>query len=138
MFSLQGDYCSFPFVGILMVITLISRLFAVLVPMAILWLFNKKLDFKHQLFVWYGGLIRGAIAYAMTFRIDKSVSKQVHIIRQNTLMIVLITTIIFGSLMSLFAKILGISVEKESADVQVFRRFKKSDSVASLDELLIP
>lgn len=88
--------------------------------------------------MWYGGLIRGAIAFALTYRlyIVKEPS-HVGVIRQNTLMIVVITTVAFGSLMTLFARLLGISVEKSPFDEQVFKRFREV-SVASLDELLIP
>jgi hypothetical protein len=40
--------------------------------------------------------------------------------------------------MAVFAKILGISVEKQSMEDQVFKRFQQDVSIASLDELLIP
>ena len=52
-------------------------------------------------------------------------------------MIVVITTVIFGSLMTSFAKLLGIKTEKQTMDKQVFKRFREV-SVTSLDELLIP
>ena len=38
---------------------------------------------KQQVFIWYAGLIRGAIAYAMTYRIDKSIE-----VRENDIMII--------------------------------------------------
>ena len=97
-----------------MFITLVARFLSVFIPLSLLWILNYSVNFKTAIFIWYGGLIRGAIAYALTFRIDKSLSKQAYLIRQNTLMIVLISTLLFGSLMSLFARFLGISVEKEN------------------------
>jgi NhaP-type Na+/H+ or K+/H+ antiporter len=87
----------------------------------------------------YAGLIRGAIAYALTYRIDRSMLKHdndLYIIRENTLLIVVFSTVVFGSMMPLFAKLLGIKVEKQSIDTQVFNRFRNL-SIASLDELLI-
>lgn len=53
-------------------------------------------------------------------------------------MLVVLTTVCFGSFMAVFAKILGISVEKQSMEDQVFKRFQQDVSIASLDELLIP
>lgn len=52
-------------------------------------------------------------------------------------MIVLISTLLFGSLMSVFAKILGISIEKESSNKKIFKRFRHQ-SVETLDEILLP
>jgi hypothetical protein len=67
------------------------------------------------------------------------VKEESHIlfIRLNTLFIVVISTVFFGSFMTLFDKLLGISVEKQSHNAQVFRRFREV-SIGSLDELLIP
>ena len=111
LFSLSSDSYSFEFALMLLLITLLARFFSVLLPMLILCLFRHKLSFKNYVFIWYGGLIRGAIAYALTFRIDKSMSQHVSLIRQNTLMIVLISTILFGSFLSFFARVLGIKVD---------------------------
>lgn len=101
---------------------------------------KKRLSFKLQSFIWYAGLIRGAIAYALTYRIDRTLlakGEDMALIRQNTLLIVVISTVVFGSMMTLFAKLLGISVEKQSVDDQVFKRFRQV-SVTSLDEILAP
>ena len=137
LISISSNNYSFSFLFILLVITLVARLLSVAVSFAVLWLCGYRVQLKTVVFVWYGGLIRGAIAYALTFRIDKSLSKQPQIIRQNTLMIVLISTLLFGSLMSVFAKILGISIEKESSNKKIFKRFRHQ-SVETLDEILLP
>lgn len=76
----------------------------------------------------------------MTYRIEKNLlyrSEDLNVIRENTLLVVVFSTVVFGSLMTLFAKLLGIKVEKQTYDAQVFNRFRDM-SVASLDELLIP
>lgn len=62
--------------------------------------------------------------------------RDLYVIRENTLLIVVFSTVVFGSMMPLFAKLLGIKVEKQSIDTQVFNRFRNL-SIASLDELLI-
>jgi hypothetical protein len=64
-------------------------------------------------------LIRGAIAFALTYRIDKDVirdTSHLAVVRQNTLMIVVFSTVVFGSMMTTFARILGITVEKQTID----------------------
>ena len=58
-----------------MMITIIARFFAVAIPMTILYLMKYRVHYKTLIFVWYGGLIRGAIAYALTFRVDRSLSR---------------------------------------------------------------
>ena len=64
-------------------------------------------------------MIRGAIAFALTYRIDKDVirdTSHLAVVRQNTLMIVVFSTVVFGSMMTTFARILGITVEKQTID----------------------
>lgn len=76
LISISSNNYSFSFLFILLVITLVARLLSVAVSFAVLWLCGYRVQLKTVVFVWYGGLIRGAIAYALTFRIDKSLSKQ--------------------------------------------------------------
>ncbi len=76
LISISSNNYSFSFLFILIVITLIARLLSVAVPLTLLWLCKYRVQFKTIVFVWYGGLIRGAIAYALTFRIDKTLSRQ--------------------------------------------------------------
>lgn len=73
--TISSNNYSFSFLFILLVITLIARFFSVAIPMTILWLCKYKIQWKTSIFVWYGGLIRGAIAYALTFRVDRSLSR---------------------------------------------------------------
>ncbi|CDW89237.1 sodium hydrogen exchanger [Stylonychia lemnae] len=134
--SISNDNCSFQFILELLLITLVARFLSVFIPLSLLWILNYSVNFKTAVFIWYGGLIRGAIAYALTFRIDRSISRQAYLIRQNTLMIVLISTLFFGSLMSVFAKLLGISVEKENQNKKILKRFR-NPSVETFDDKLM-
>lgn len=33
--------------------------------------FDSKLNFKQQIFIWFAGMIRGAIAFGLVLKIDK-------------------------------------------------------------------
>ena len=117
VFSIKKDQFDFGFTFLLIGITLVARMFSVLISLGLLKLFSPRrwLQWKLQTFIWYGGLIRGAIAFALTYRVKidlVSDSRHLAVIRQNTLMLVVLTTVFFGSFMAVFAKILGISVEK--------------------------
>lgn len=81
MFSISDENYSFSFLFELLIITFVARFFSVFIPLSILWIMNYTVDLKTAIFIWYGGLIRGAIAYALTFRIDRSLSRQAFIIR---------------------------------------------------------
>ena len=54
------------------------------------------LNYKELVFIWYAGLIRGAIAFGLVLRIEKSFAGR-DLIVTTCLSLVLITTIIYGS-----------------------------------------
>ena len=70
--------------------------------------------FKELLFIWYAGLIRGAIAFGLVLRIDSSFENR-NVIVTTCLTLVLFTTIFFGSTVGLLSKCL---FRKPSADVE--------------------
>lgn len=59
---------------------------------------KKKANFtwKELIFIWYAGLVRGAIAFGLVLRIDDGVPNR-SVIVTTTLALVVITTIFFGS-----------------------------------------
>jgi len=61
--------------------------------------------------IWFSGLIRGAIAFALSLKISGDISSHRDTLISITLIIVLMTTIILGGLMAAFAKLIGLSVE---------------------------
>ena len=60
---------------------------------------------KELVFIWYAGLIRGAIAFGLVLRIDKSFANR-DVIVTTCLSLVLFTTIFFGSTVGLLSKCL--------------------------------
>lgn len=56
---------------------------------------NTGLSLSEQIFIWYAGMIRGAIAFGLVLRIDKSYSNR-DIIVTTSLSLVVITTVICG------------------------------------------
>jgi NhaP-type Na+/H+ or K+/H+ antiporter len=64
-----------------------------------------------MMIIWFSGLIRGAIAFALSLKITDHISPHKNILVSITLIIVLMTTIILGGLMAAFAKLIGLSVE---------------------------
>ena len=98
---------------------MLARVVSVALPMAGLRLLGRRLDWRQQVYVSYAGLIRGAIAYALTYRIDTRLLRRefdLQVMRENTFLAVVFSTVVFGSLMTLFAKVLGIKVENQAHD----------------------
>lgn len=62
----------------------------------------QPLTFKELTFIWYAGMIRGAIAFGLVLRIDKSHENR-NLIVTTCLALVLITTIVFGSTVGLLS-----------------------------------
>jgi len=61
---------------------------------------HNPLNYKELVFIWYSGLIRGAIAFGLVLRIEDSFAGR-DLIVTTCLSLVVITTIIFGSTVSL-------------------------------------
>lgn len=60
---------------------------------------------KELCFIWYAGLIRGAIAFGLVLRIDETYENR-NVIVTTCLTLVLFTTIFFGSTVGLLSKCL--------------------------------
>ncbi len=65
----------------------------------------KKITWKELGFIWYAGLIRGAIAFGLVLRIDNDVANR-GVIVTTCLTLVVFTTIFFGSTVGLLGKCL--------------------------------
>ena len=63
----------------------------------------KKISWKELTFIWYAGLIRGAIAFGLVLRIDSTVVNR-SVIVTTCLTLVVFTTIFFGSTVGLLGK----------------------------------
>lgn len=65
----------------------------------------NKMTFKELIFVWYAGMIRGAIAFGLVLRIDDNVEYK-KLITTTCLTLVVFTTIFFGSTVGLLGSCL--------------------------------
>lgn len=61
----------------------------------------------------FSGLIRGAIAFALSLEISEDIAPHRESMVSATLMMVLMTTVVLGGIMSAFAKIIGMEHEGE-------------------------
>lgn len=73
--------------------------------------FDMRISIKQLLLIWFSGSIRGAIAFALSLQIRPSLSPNSSLIVSSTLVVVLITTLLFGGLMSIFTKFIGLKDE---------------------------
>jgi hypothetical protein len=92
---------------------------------------------KELLFIWYAGMIRGAIAFGLVLRIDKR-SPNRSVIVTTSLALVIFTTVVFGSTVGVVSKYL-FSDEKEGepddyiSAPQSKRTDWEEESLASVD-----
>jgi NhaP-type Na+/H+ or K+/H+ antiporter len=95
----------------------IARAAAVFIPLGIFACIKKfkiSINFKQMVIIWFSGLIRGAIAFALSLKIDGNIAPHKEALISITLIVVLMTTIILGGLMAAFAKLIGLSVESNT------------------------
>lgn len=65
--------------------------------------YDSGISFRELIFIWYAGMIRGAIAFGLVLRID---SPNRGVIVTTSLALVIFTTVIFGSTVGLVSKCL--------------------------------
>jgi len=73
--------------------------------------FRMDLNLQQILTICYSGTIRGAIAFALSLQISPDVSPNSNLIVSSTLVVVLVTSLLFGGLMSVFTKVIGLKTE---------------------------
>jgi hypothetical protein len=98
---------SISFIGIMFAIIIVGRLISVFTVHFLFSLCMKK-DVSHNelVFISYGGMIKGAIAFGLALRIfpvkeDGSIFRERRVIITTTLAVVIMTTVIFGTFMPL-------------------------------------
>jgi NhaP-type Na+/H+ or K+/H+ antiporter len=116
MYSKIPTFWSWNFIIIETLIIIVFRIIGVLLTFytARLCCRKKTIEFKELLFITYGGMIRGAIAFALVLKIEvlplgdkcKNGTKQgcydqnnYDLVVTTTLLIVMITTLLFGTFM---------------------------------------
>lgn len=83
-------------------VIMIGRFFGTIVLVAIMrcLCFDAKIPLKKQIFIWYAGMIRGAIAFGLVLRIEHSYPNR-DVIVTTSLLLVIFTTVVFGSTVGL-------------------------------------
>ena len=90
---------------------------------------KDKITLKELLFIWYAGLIRGAIAFGLVLRIDKSVPNR-DVIVTTSLTLVVVSTVFFGSTVGVLGKCL-FAKEKEAEQEELEEnKAEESDDVS--------
>jgi len=75
---------------------------------------KKQVTYKELIFIWYAGLIRGAIAFGLVLRIEDVVNRSV--IVSTSLFLVVVTTVLFGCTMPLLSRCLF----KEKQELNIY------------------
>lgn len=117
IYTTDQETFNFNFTLLIIVAGFIARAAAVFIPLGIFACVKKfkiSINFKQMLIIWFSGLIRGAIAFALSLKINEHIAVHKSVLVSITLIIVLTTTIILGGLMAAFAKLIGLPVESNT------------------------
>lgn len=89
-------------------IIMVGRLGGTICLVYFLSLFGYKsgIQMKDLVFIWYAGLIRGAIAFGLVLRIDEEKFKNRDVIVTTSLSLVVFSTVVFGSTVGVLQKFL--------------------------------
>lgn len=99
-----------------LIIIMIGRFFGTI---GLIWLmtkcgFRSGISPRQLVFIWYAGMIRGAIAFGLVLRIDQKYKNR-EVIVTTSLALVVFTTVVFGSTVGVLQKCLS-SRKQESLD----------------------
>ena len=110
LYSLMPTAWCWPFIWLEFLIIVVGRIICVI---GVFYMFRicfraKTIAFNELCFITYAGMIRGAIAFALVLKIDASLFGEVNkiVVTTSTLAIVMITTLLFGTFMSLVQRTL--------------------------------
>lgn len=105
-FSYSNFYWSWHLIVTQLIIILVGRVFGTFGLIGLLKLVcchKPRVSWTELLYIWYAGLIRGAIAFGLVLRIPETEPER-PVIVTTSLTLVIFTTIIFGSTMPLVSK----------------------------------
>ena len=86
---------------------------------------------KELIFIWYAGMIRGAIAFGLVLRIDDSFVNR-NVIVTTSLSLVVFTTVIFGSTVGLISKCLIKKDDDDDLQIEVVNETTSGEPVRDL------
>lgn len=113
-FSIEEEYVRKRFVTTVLISVLICRVFSVGVPLFLVYLCSgcKKLSLKWNewVFIYFGGLIRGAICFGLSIQMTSDNHK---ILRSAVQIIAIVTIVGVGAPLQLIAKIFSIKSDQQ-------------------------
>ena len=92
--------------------------------------YRSGIDLRELTFIWYAGMIRGAIAFGLVLRIDPAQFKNRDVIVTTSLSLVIFTTVVFGSTVGLLQKYLFSTDPAESKPEVTVTRSTAEDKLA--------
>lgn len=119
IFSTESSTFSLSFTFLIIIAAVLSRFASIFISIAIYALFRRcviDVDCKQLMLIWFSGLIRGAIAFALSLEINHDIAPHRDQMVSTTLMMVLMTTVVLGGIMAAFARIIGLDSEVDDED----------------------
>lgn len=116
-------------------VIMVGRLFGTMGLIGFLRLFGYQsgITFRELIFIWYAGMIRGAIAFGLVLRIDKSFVNR-DVIVTTSLSLVIFTTVVFGSTVGLVQRCL-FGKRENHTEVDQKKRVSEKEIAATPDHL---
>ena len=134
LFSIEPEYVNKNFIMVTLASILICRVFTVGVPLLLIYLSTGMkplaLRWNQWVFVYLGGLIRGAIAFALSCKVDAIHSR---LLRTTTQICAVITIVGVGSPLQLFAKCFNILPDKELRELMRQRAEENGDDYQNME-----
>ena len=130
--SIPWDDWNLTFLAYMFIAMILGRAASIFISSTFIYIIqwgHFGLDYKSVSVAWFGGLIRGSVAFAMVLQID---SESKNVLVSTTLGIALITTIGFSNAMALYTRFIGL--EKNSSEEIYFELMSvapKNDPVYS-------
>jgi NhaP-type Na+/H+ or K+/H+ antiporter len=81
--------------------------------------YDAQLNVREIIFIWYAGMIRGAIAFGLVLRIHSGSQNNRQVIVTTALMLVVFTTVFMGSTVGILQKCLFKNMPKKVRDDEV-------------------
>jgi sodium/hydrogen exchanger-like protein 6/7 len=135
-FSYNTQPWSFDLITLMFIVIVVGRAISTIGLYSLLRLcgYESKslnpLSFKELIFIWYAGLIRGAVAFGLVLRISPADSANRDVIVTASLSLVVLTTVVFGSTVGLVGNLL---FEQSEAAAEVGDHYSQEEE--SQDEL---
>ncbi|CAD8211124.1 unnamed protein product [Paramecium pentaurelia] len=131
--AIEKPKCSWTFLVLELLICFFSRGISMVILSGIAYLIKGKEKFKLSIqelnIIWFAGLIRGSVAYALITKLqisdpeDLNERYQVEVIKTTVLFMVIITTIILGAMMPFYIK-LNLKQKVEDSNKKLLQNYE--------------